>query len=323
VVLDSRSGALFHSFPGPVDMLTLDEATDRLFSVPGDASALLVIDARSGRILHRSPICSAVAPALVIGAARLFVPCADGTISLFDARSGRPAGNFTTSLGACECPIIPDPVTGRLFWPAGAGLAVLDARRATLLGTLPVQVWTGGAFKMFPHPIDVEPGTGDVLVAPFTPAGTGTPAQAVLALDGKTGAVKHRWPVDPNPLSVLINPLTGHVLVTSAGPVDLLGQPLGNGILTVLDPATGATLKRIDVGITPGGLTIDVHSQRLFVCNYTTDLDGNMLYRRPLESWWARAQRRLKQAMGWLPFSAPPPAVPGHASVTVLDAAQL
>lgn len=324
LLLDLRTSAVIRTVSVPYSWATADEATARLYTVDGEATVLSAIDGRTGRVVGQAAACSAVAAPLLHGAGgHIFVPCSGGTVAVFDGRGGRRTGTIETGLGACECPLLPDTRTGRVFWPAGVGLAVLDARKAALVGTVPVQVWTGGAFKLDSHPADVDPRTGDLLVAPSA-AGTGPAAETVLALDGRSGAIVHRWPVAANPTSILVNPLTGHVLVASAGPIDALGQPLGVGTLSVLDPASGALLQRVPLGLMPGGLIADRRTSRLFVANYTADLNGSVLWRRYSERWWPRVLRALKDRLAWLPFDAPPKPPPSdHPSITMLDLRQL
>jgi hypothetical protein len=146
----------------------------------------------------------------------------------------------------------------------------------------------------------------------------------VLVLDGRTGAVRHRWPVPENPTDMQVNPLTGHLLVTSIGAVDGRGNPLGDGILSVLDPTRGTVLRRIQVGILPGAMIADPRSRHLFVVNFATDLYGNSLARTYPDGAWPRLLRGLKGLAGWLPFKSPdPPAPPLSSTVTMLDLSTL
>ncbi len=60
---------------------------------------------------------------------------------------------------------------------------------------------------------------------------------------------------------MLYNPLTGHLLVASIGPVDGDGNPLGLGPLSVLDAQSGRILRRIALGIRPSVLFLDAAYQ--------------------------------------------------------------
>jgi DNA-binding beta-propeller fold protein YncE len=130
--------------------------------------------------------------------------------------------------------------------------------------------------------------------------------------------------VPPHPTAVQVNPLTGHLLVASAGPVDGQGELVGSGTLSVLDMARGRTLHTIGVGILPGQISLDRPARRALVVNFTTNLDHTLLNRPPPESAWAGLLRRLKRAVPLLPVAVPPPPqVPSDVTVTVLDLAKL
>jgi DNA-binding beta-propeller fold protein YncE len=163
-----------------------------------------------------------------------------------------------------------------------------------------------------------------LVIAPYRVPGKGPGEREVLLIDGRTGKIKQSWPVPENPLAVLVNPLTGHLLVASAGPVDTAGQPKGDGTLSVLDMGSGSILQQVTVGLLPGELFDDRTAQRLLVINRTTTLTGGALVRSYGDNVWSQELRSLKHQVGWLPFTAPAvPVPPTDITVSVLDLTRL
>jgi DNA-binding beta-propeller fold protein YncE len=204
---------------------------------------------------------------------------------------------------------------------------VVDARTGAVVRTLLIPTWDGGSYELDAHmgaTTDLDPHSGDVVVAPYRAPGTGAGERVVLLLDGRTGTIKHQWAVPENPLAVLVNPLTGHLLVASAGPADANSQPLGYGTLSVLDMGSGAVLQQVQVGILPGELLADRKTQRLLVINRTTTLNGATMFRSYGDGFWSQGLRSLKHTFGWLPFSAPAvPLPPSDITVSLLDLTRL
>jgi hypothetical protein len=258
----------------------------------------------------------------------LFLSCSNGTTDMRDARTGRLIRSLNTAgLGNCICRRIADDLTGRVFLTGATALGVLDARTGALVRSLLIGSWDGAAFELDGHAggdVEADPRTGDVVVAPYVGPARGAPSREVLVLDGRSGAVLHRWAVPENPLALLMNPRTGHLLVTSAGPTDSLGEPLGDGTLSVLDMGRGSILRQVEVGIVPGSMFADRNAGRLLVVNYTTDLGSYPITRSYSDGPWPHFLRQLKGWVGWLPFSAPQqPTPPVDVTVTTLDLTKL
>jgi hypothetical protein len=62
----------------------------------------------------------------------------------------------------------------------------------------------------------------------------------------------------------------------------------------------------------------------LLVVDFATDMADNALLRSYPDGWWPETQRRLKSAMGWLPFAAPAaPIPPIDGDIMLLDLSKL
>jgi DNA-binding beta-propeller fold protein YncE len=324
LMFDTRSNTLLKTIPVPwqgQDIWdNLDARRDRDLVAFFDAPVMLVIDAHSGRVLRTVRACTSQSgPVISQRTQRIFVSCADGRILVFDSATYQlVASRNPTAIGtAAYKTILVDEATRRVFLPGASGYGVLDARTGAVLRTLPLLNWWVGTQ-------DILPGSHDVVMAPFVPPSLGQPPHAVLVLDGRSGAILHRWRVPENPLQVLVNPLTGHVLVASAGPWDISGAPDSGGTVSVLDAHTGAIVQQIRTGVLPGGLAADPRTRHLFVMNFNTNNDGQSLVRTYPDGWWPQFQRQLKKGAGWLPFTAPaPPSPPVYATVMMLDLAML
>ncbi len=333
-ILDARTFAILHSVPiyrvtGPDPLF--DEQTDRLYLDDPNSPILSIVDAASG-MLRQVPACITPQALMALSHAtqHLFESCTDGTTEMFDAHSGRLLRTLnTSSLGTCTCGILDDEMTGRIFLPAADALGVLDARSGNLLRRVPVQSWNLGTINLDGHTgtigtIDLDPHTGNVVMAPYADPGLGHSASHVFVLDGRTGAILHRWPVPRTPTAVMVNPVTHHLLVTSAGPTDVFGVPLGAGSLSVLDPSSGASLQQIEMGILPASMFFDLRSGHLFVVNFTSDMQQGALTRTYPDSWWSQQLRHVKGVAAWLPFKAPaPPTPPTDVTVITLDLSRL
>jgi hypothetical protein len=336
LMVDWRTGATLRSIPvpwqpGTLIMPTLEARRDRVLVAHSGAPDITVIDGRDGAILRTVQGCRAASwPVLSEATQRLVVPCAAGSLLLFDSRTYRRLGSVASSAVGLSpgcgvvvrgpwfgCDIIVDEATRRLFIPAGKGLAALDAATGAPVNVVQMASWARGS-------LDVLPGSHDVVAIPYGARWAGAPARAVLVLDGRSSAIQQRWPVPENPTAVLVNPLTGHVLVASAGPLDATGAPLGNGTVSVLDAQTGRTLRSAPVGILPGALLADRRARHLFVVNLTAQMEGFPLSRSYPDGWWPQLLRNLKSWAGWLPFTAPAaPTPPLNATMTMLDLTKL
>lgn len=324
LMIDIRTNALIKAIPIPGQGgfmgETFDGQRDRDLLTFLDTPVLLAIDARTGRILRTVPSCeSSAAPALSRSTQRLFEFCQDGRVLIFDSASYRQVASLSApAFGASSInPARVDEATQRLFVLGDRGFGVLDAGNGALLRTLPIiPYWSDSE--------DILPGTGEFVTGLYADPSLRRPPRAVAVLDGRTGAILHRWPVPANPVAVLANPLTGHVLVASAGPWDDSGEPDGYGTLSVLDPRTGRILRQVETGVLPAWLAADRATRHLFVVNFTSTKDGQGVSRSYPDGWWPQTLRRIKSMFGWLPFKAPdPPPPPVYATVMMLDLTKL
>jgi hypothetical protein len=325
LMLDPRRWSLLKTLSAPADeslsfLDTPDGRGDRqLLSVP-QAERLLVVDGASGAVLRQVQGCLASGWLTVSrSTGRFFEPCTDGSLAVFDDVSYRPLARWSpVNSGTCSlCHMLVDEQTRRLFVPADTALGVYDARSGAPIAQTPVQSWRGGSLALLP-------GGRAVVAVPYTPPGQGAARHAVLVLDGRTGIVQARWAVPQTPLAVQVNPLTGHVLVLSAGPLNGVGEPLGNGRLSVLDAGSGRLLGSVEMGLLPGLLIADRQSRHLFVVNYNASVDLSVISHPYPDGTWPEFLRTLKARAGWLPFAAPSaPLAPGTASVMMLDLTQL
>jgi DNA-binding beta-propeller fold protein YncE len=324
LMIDMRTDAVLKTIPlpsqGDSTFGAFDERRDRALVTYADSPNITVIDGRSGRILREVPGCPAYAwPVLSQSTQRLFEPCGDGRLLVFDSASyHQVASILSQAMGPCSlCAILADEATGRMFVPADNGFGVLDARTGAVIHTLPIGRWSIGARAILP-------GSHDVVTVPYVDPSLHHPARSGLVLDGHSGAILHRWPVPENPVAVQVNPLTGHLLVASAGPVADGGTPEGSGSLSVLDARTGRALRRIDLGVLPGALAADGHTRHLFVVNFNATMHGLPLFQTSPEGWWPQFLRRSKGWAGWLPFKAPDQPMPHtNATVVMLDLTKL
>ncbi len=334
-MLDARTGRVLHR-EAPLAETTVrgvavDEASGHVFVGHRDIGVVTMLDARTGHILRRVPVCaSPFAVAVAVRPRHVFVQCTDGALTMLDAHTGRVLRTTTTGNGFSS--VLADEPTGRVFIMDASRVVVLDARTAAVVRTIP-NLPSGGASFADPH-------TGHMFVSLLSQAvgGGAAPVHApVVEFDGRTGAVLRRFSVPDNPDPVAINPRTGHLLVGSAGALDSGNQPHGYGVLSVVDPASGAVLQRVPLGVFPAAMAIDARAGRVVVDNETTDLNilnsgfSGSLTTSPPENGWRQMKRRvlgtLKRLLpSWLPFSVtvpPAPAPPTKGTVTTLDLTRL
>jgi DNA-binding beta-propeller fold protein YncE len=113
--------------------------------------------------------------------------------------------------------------------------------------------------------------------------------------------------------------------VGSLDPVDGSSAPTTDGIVSVLDGASGRVVRTVRVGFTPTDIAIDaLHRRALVVSSYSDVSNYNPMSWRPRESWWPQVLRRIKQVVCCLPFQAPaPPAPTTDGTVTTIDLSRL
>lgn len=326
-MLDSRSGApraavrVGHA-AGAV-AVAVDAAHARVVVTNTADDSVSVLDARSGALLHTTPLgLLPLALAVDTRTARVFVlgPAVPGAVvvpswgdgavasllGVLDARSGALLRTIPVGSGADTLAV--DARTGRVF--VGNRLTgtvgVLDARDSTWLRTVVV----GGQ----PSALAVDQRRGRVYVV------TGD-SGTVSVLDAARGRLLRTVQVAPHPRLgyPLPDPLAvdegrDRVYVTMGGGLEPVGGSLvvrGQGTLTVLDARSGAVRRRLGVGVAP--LALAEGSGQVVVVNR-----GGVVA-VPTDDWLAQGARRLQVWLPWLGRIGPHrPAVvrvPGSVSV--------
>jgi len=97
---------------------------------------------------------------------------------------------------------------------------------------------------------------------------------AVVVVDTRSGRLLRSMPLPGAPAAVALDARTGHVFVSTQGPVtraigvtSVTLRPVGPGRVVVLDARTGALLRMVAVGVAPGAVAVDGRSGRVFVAN--------------------------------------------------------
>lgn len=80
----------------------------------------------------------------------------------------------------------------------------------------------------------------------------------VLVLDGSTGSIKHRIPVQDEPYGIVSNKHGSRVYVTHEYP----------GKVSEIDPVEGKVVRVLDAGSHPRGIALHPDEKRLFVCEF-------------------------------------------------------
>ena len=342
-MLDARSGVVLHHVTEP-NALTprqpvVDEQTNRVFVGHRDPDIVTMLDARSGVILRDIGVCSgSFAMAVSARTGHIFAKCNDGTTDMLDGRTGRVLRTISITPGQFGFAFV-DEYTNRVFVSGSINaIDVLDARTGTLLHTI-----TNVDAVTTPF---VDERTGRVYAALGGPGipnsnpsfpGLSAATSQIAVLDGWTGRVLHRIIVMANPTIITVDSHNSHILVGSVGPVASGSEPAGYGVLSVVDAASGATLRRVSIGILPADMAIDARTGHVLVDNETVDLNifssgsSGALTTSPPETGWARTKRHILEGIkhilpSWLPFKLmvpPPPSPPTRGTVTTLDLARL
>lgn len=226
----------------------------------------------------------------------------NGSVSMLDATSG--AMLRTVSPGPHPGSVAIDAQRGQVFVTTDGGVSVLDAATGAVLKTIPVQgailtaidaqrarVFVAGAIGEqgavstldettgrllrtvpvvgIPVVMAVDAQRGHVFVGPASE--TGASAGQLSMLDAASGRLLrsidllHAAGVAMADLDVhglAVDERTGHLFVAWTGTGQ--GEPAASG-LSMLDAATGAVLKRIDVGEFPTAVLVDAQRGRAFV----------------------------------------------------------
>lgn len=263
VALDSGPRTIPLSGPvagGPMAPIGLDTRTRRAFIVTGGAmpgqfpprgtsSYLDVLDTTHGTLV-RSVALGPAPFGLVIDeqTTRAFVAdLADGTVRMFDARSGGLLRTLSFSpLAANDIAI--DPLTNRVFVASTLYNTVLtlDARSGALLRTV----------RNAGDVLTVDSQTGRVFA--FI-SNNGSTTNPVGVLDARSGALLRTVTVSQAPLQITVLPVTGQVAMTGSTALLLLDGRTGRVQRTLPVPVSympqiaGETVNRLLIaGLGPG-----------------------------------------------------------------------
>lgn len=331
-MLDAHTGRVMRTVTDPdndVRRLAVDERTNRVF-VGGNGNAVTVLDGRTGAILQHLAVCGGpFAVGVSERTGHLFAKCNDGTTDMFDARSGRVLHHNPTNSGA-YCSVVVDERTDRVVETGNSSADLLDAHTGRILRRWAFPASPATLNFCLSTAVDTRRGWIYTILDPSTPGfdpSSGLSAtNQVAALDGRTGAILHRFPVPGNANALVVDSQTGHVLVDSVGPLDRNGFPTANGTVSILDGATGRVLRTLPVGFAPSDMAVDVLHRRAVVVSSYSDVNGNgnLVTWRPRESWWPQMLRRIAHVICCLPFRAPaPPAPTTDGTVTTIDLTRL
>ncbi len=119
--------------------------------------------------------------------------------------------------------------------------------------------------------------------------------------------------VGGRPHALEIDSVRGLALVTTDGPLDDEGRPLGPGVVDLLDADSGAVVRAVPVGVAPHAIAVDERQGRAIIVNS----GGGMGAPSGWEMTWVSGIRRW---LPWLPVSPfAHTARPAPASVSILD----
>lgn len=273
-VLDSRSGTLLRTVRvgQSASALAMDTRLGHVFVANMGDGSVSMLDAHTGGLLHTSAV-GLYPMALAVDAhtARAFVIGWGGTppesmqsrgaVSLLDTHSG--AFLRAVAVGHAPAALAISSTTGRAFVANldDDSVSVLDARSGRVLGTVTV----GPA----PCALAVDARHGQVYVLN---AGDGT----LSVLDAATGTPQGTITVDHDAHTDLrvglasalaVDEARERVYVSTPGPLDRAGVPLGHGLLHVVDTRSGARQQTIAVGVNPHALAVDASTGRIIVTN--------------------------------------------------------
>lgn len=243
------------SYAGP-GALAVDEQAGHVFAVtrtsapPGLAADVSMLDGASGKLLHQVTL--QPSPYMVVVDAhvhRAFVTSfTSNKVWMLDTRTGVLLR--TLRVGTAPHPfaaadrwdghiVLLGSMLGSRSGPRGE-IALLDARTGILLHSA-----TLGAGAFFQ--LAVDSGCGRV----YIPDLSGAPRGRVFVLDGRTGKVLRMIALDSIPLNPIVDPRTGHLVVTG---YIRTGQP---GKLLVIDGAGGHILRSFAIGQEPRMSALD------------------------------------------------------------------
>jgi len=221
-------------------------------------ASVSMLDAGGHRVLRVAPL----GPVAVDGAT-LAVDGRSGAVFVLATRYPSTA----SVVGASAVLALLDGATGRVrrvvtVAPHAAAVALtVDARRGRMF-----------ALTSGPPTGAAAPASTAALSLGEDPGALGP--GAVTTLDAGTGAVLRTVAVGLAPASVTVDAGTGRVFAVARG-AGYSARPVpegravatDKGAVTTLDAATGAALRRVTVGSTPGPLAVDARAGRVFVVN--------------------------------------------------------
>ncbi len=273
--LDARTGAVLRTVglaSSPSD-ITADARTARVFVAIYNNSTVGVLDSRTGALLSTVDVQGSPSGLTIdTRTDRVFVTSDEGTqgvITVLDAATGHVLRTLTVG----GYPYLQlNEAAGTVFElepRTGDTLRVLDATTGRVTRTV--------ALGLAVYGTDVDARTGRVY-AEAVPPGASYPFTdkvRLLALDARTGTVVVNATTDTFLSFLVVDSVTGHVLGTSVGPFNTLGNPERRGSLQIFNEVTLARLRTVRVGYVPDWIALDQATRHVFVVNGNTDSDGN------------------------------------------------
>lgn len=311
-MLDATTGLVRGTVPLPYPIdAAVDDTTGHVFVLHGGcgtAYQAVMLDARSGRILHTTPLAGAPVGIAVDARLRrvLIANSGNSTLTMLDTVSGRVVR--TVAVGAVPVAVALDTENDHAFVTDRSDntVSVLDARSGAVLKTV--------AVGQSPTSVAVDTRTARVFVVN---AGDGT----VSVLDAGTGARLHTVTVGrdrvqgvstaANPVDIVVDTRHGWIFILNGS--SLTHAPT-RGSVSVLNATSGKVRRTIPVGLFPQGEALDEASDRLFIVNQA---GGAPRGGAPSWGWLPQGMRR------WLTFLVPPPSFSTSGTVSVLDASDM
>jgi YVTN family beta-propeller protein len=246
----------------------VDDWTERVFVAnSGDSTHngnVSVLDAATGTVVRTdSPGVHPVAVAIDSQRGRAFVANnGSGSVSILDAATGAVLKTIPVESATL---VAVDVRRGRVFVAEEMGehgaVSTLEETTGRLLRTVPI--------AGMPAVLVVDPQSGHVYVGPTS--GGGAIAGRLSMLDATSGVVLRSIDLlraqgvamaDLDVHGLAVDDRTGHVFVARTGTYQ--SEPMASGV-SMLDAASGALLKRIDVGEFPTAVVVDAQLGHAFV----------------------------------------------------------
>ena len=252
-VIDTRSGALLQRINVGVapTAIAVDGRTARVFVALSSANSVVVLDGRTGTVLHRVHASTPRTLAIDERTACVYVMTAHGVTTL-DGGSGSVLHSFVTGAARVYDPVI----------DAGTGTVLVTTqpvdRRGVPMGVATVHVLaarSGRTLRALSIPLDTMPIATDAragrLVALTTqhptPSAMYSAPDSIGVFDLRSGRVVHMTLPSPdaNVFAAAADGTRGRVVVT------------GRRILTIIDARNGGTLRTLRTDSNNETVTID------------------------------------------------------------------